>query len=133
MMLACLHEGRRKRVLALSGPIFPFCKALLHTGCHFCRYHHHSREGILILISGIILCITLVLNPFQIVTSVLHTKVKGASSHLTTKKAGSETPGWKTWLSKTPLSVKPRLSYRAASKTVSFTSLEWLLYGTFQS
>lgn len=89
IMLACLHECRRKKVLALSGPIFPFSKALLHTGCHFCRYHHHTREeGILILISGIILCITLVLNPFQIVTPVLHTKVKGASSRLTIKKAG---------------------------------------------
>lgn len=34
-----------------------------------------------------ILYITLVLRPFQIVTLVLHKKVKGASSHLTIKKA----------------------------------------------
>lgn len=36
------------------------------------------------------LYVTLVLNPFQIVTSVLHKKVKGASSHLTIKKAGQK-------------------------------------------
>lgn len=35
-----------------------------------------------------ILCITLVLNPFRIVTSALHTKVKAASSHWTIRKAG---------------------------------------------
>lgn len=37
-----------------------------------------------------ILHITLVLSPFPIVTLVLHKKVKGASSHLTVKKAGQK-------------------------------------------
>ena len=97
-----------ERVLALSGPIFPFSKALLHTGCHFCMVpSSHLREGILILISKMIFYIILVLNPFQIVTSVLHKKVKGASSHLTIKKGWSETQGWKPWSSKKMFLLNP--------------------------
>lgn len=89
-MLACLHECRGKGSCT-QWPYFSILQGLTTYRVSFLQVpSSHLREGILILISKMILYITLVLNPFQIVTSVLHKKVKGASSHLTIKKAGQK-------------------------------------------
>lgn len=89
-MLACLHECIGKGSCT-QWPYFSILQGLTAYRVSFLQVpSSHLGEGILILISRMILYITLVLNPFQIVTSVLHEKVKGTSSHLTIKKAGQK-------------------------------------------
>ena len=87
MMLSCLHKYRG-RASCTHWPYFSVLQGLtLHTGHNFCQYHHDIfDESIFILISRMILYITLVLKPFQIVTLVLHEKMKDVTSHLTNKR-----------------------------------------------
>lgn len=90
-MLACLHECRGKGSFA-QWPYFSILQGLTTYRVSFLQVpSSHLREGIHIFISRMILCVTLVLNPFQIVTSVLHKKVKVASSPFNHKTGWSDT------------------------------------------